>query len=826
MSSALVLAVMTFVTSDSMVQIATGPLVDAQCNMETVEEANAHQLYALLTELSEATFFRLINVNMEGKCPYWGGPEVDEPECESKSDETAVPLCTVGPGEESNPFASNPFSFSSPSMPMTEAEDFVDQTISPEEDEVIATVTEADCSNEELPTFWLDMCSAIPTNASDYVNLQLNKESYTGYNGSHVWQAIYNENCLQRTGGHDNNMCYEERVLYRLLSGMHAATNTHIARYYYAPSKRKNRSEWEPNLEYFSRQFHGHPERLKNLHFAFVVLLRSIRRGTPYLSSYDFGAGDPEAGVRAQALVRRLLDSSILKSCSAVFDAFDEGLLFREQQAPWWSLKKQFKGVFHNVSRVLDCVSCQKCRLHAKVTMLGFGAALKMLLLPPELLATAFSREEIVALFNTLAKFSSAIHYVKYLTQMQYKLFSPEIANTQRVGPSATPPAPPSPSAPSRPPRVPSKEGNFDVGDAPYDVGMLDGVMAQIAALSKNGELSAEHEIEAVRRVLQGDALVTLLAHHFRGLPTLARHLQAALQHPVRQMTAAPLASATAAPASTAFDVAVIGSGVAGLTTTLRLLDSGARVALVDKERRIGGNSAKASSGINGCCPAHSRSTKNKDDSVTAFIEDTAKSARREPTGLISLLASSSQGAIEWLLNRTSIDLSKVAQLGGHKYARTHRPANGMIGAELVFALQKEVRKFEQSGQLKLLLGNRVTELLQDEHGRVIGVAYEQDGSTRQLLVPQTVLATGGFANDRSNASLLALHRPDLVRFPTTNGVWATGDGMKMAMAIGAGTVDMDKVQVHPTGFVDPAEPEASTKVSVELPVLLPHAKV
>jgi len=124
-----------------------------------------------------------------------------------------------------------------------------------------------------------------------------------------------------------------------------------------------------------------------------------------------------------------------------------------------------------------------------------------------------------------------------------------------------------------------------------------------------------------------------------------------------------------------------------------------------------------------------------------------------------------------------------------------------------------QVRKFEQSGQLKLLLGNRVTELLQDEHGRVIGVAYEQDGSTRQLLVPQTVLATGGFANDRSNASLLALHRPDLVRFPTTNGVWATGDGMKMAMAIGAGTVDMDKVQVHPTGFVDPAEPEASTKV-------------
>ena len=75
------------------------------------------------------------------------------------------------------------------------------------------------------------------------------------------------------------------------------------------------------------------------------------------------------------------------------------------------------------------------------------------------------------------------------------------------------------------------------------------------------------------------------------------------------------------------------------------------------------------------------------------------------------------------------------------------------------------------------------------------------------------MLATGGFANDRTNTSLLAKHRPDLLRFATTNGEWATGDGMKMAMAIGAGTVDMDRVQVHPTGFVDASDVGASTKV-------------
>merc|ERR1719160_39818 len=197
----------------------------------------------------------------------------------------------------------------------------VDPTITPEEDIALAGVaSEQDCSNEELPTFWLDMCSNIPTNASDYVNLQLNPEQYTGYNGSHVWAAIYQENCLLRTGGHEDGTCYEERVLLRLFSGMHAATNTHVARFYHAPSRRKNRTEWEPDVAYFTRQFRGYPERLRNMHFAFVVLLRAVRRASPYLASYPYAAGaaegDGEAeAARTSALVQRLLDTHILSSC-------------------------------------------------------------------------------------------------------------------------------------------------------------------------------------------------------------------------------------------------------------------------------------------------------------------------------------------------------------------------------------------------------------------------------------------------------------------------------------------------------------------------------
>ena len=75
----------------------------------------------------------------------------------------------------------------------------------------------------------MDMCHKFaPEEQTEYVNLQLNPERWTGYNGSHVWRAIYEENCLKSALSVDD-MCYEERVLYRLLSGMHSSINIHIA---------------------------------------------------------------------------------------------------------------------------------------------------------------------------------------------------------------------------------------------------------------------------------------------------------------------------------------------------------------------------------------------------------------------------------------------------------------------------------------------------------------------------------------------------------------------------------------------------------------------
>lgn len=70
-----------------------------------------------------------------------------------------------------------------------------------------------------------------------------------------------------------------------------------------------------------------------------------------------------------------------------------------------------------------------------------------------------------------------------------------------------------------------------------------------------------------------------------------------------------------------------------------------------------------------------------------------------------------------------------------------------------------------------------------------------------------------GYAADFQTDGLLAKYRPELLSLPTTNGEHSSGDGHKIALAIGASAIDLEKVQVHPTGLVDPKEPDAKVKV-------------
>jgi len=130
----------------------------------------------------------------------------------------------------------------------------------------------------------------------------------------------------------------------------------------------------------------------------------------------------------------------------------------------------------------------------------------------------------------------------------------------------------------------------------------------------------------------------------------------------------------------------------------------------------------------------------------------------------------------------------------------------------ITYALMQRLEELAESEpeRVQIIKKARVTGL-NKEGNTVTGVTYEHNGETATLEGP-VILATGGYAADFTESSLLKKHRPDVYGLATTNGTHATGDGQKMVMAIGGNGIDMDKVQVHPTGLVDPKDPGSKWK--------------
>jgi len=171
---------------------------------------------------------------------------------------------------------------------------------------------------------------------------------------------------------------------------------------------------------------------------------------------------------------------------------------------------------------------------------------------------------------------------------------------------------------------------------------------------------------------------------------------------------------------------------------------------------------------------------------------------------LITTLTKSSPSAVYWLADDYKVDLSKVAQLGGHSLPRTHRGAGQTPpGAAIVTTL---LNSLKSNPLFHLDTGCAVTKVLQSGDD-VKGVEYTFEGETKELHGP-VVFASGGFGGDAQG--MLAKYRPDLAGFPSTND--PRPGSQKLLTDVGAQLLDMDLVQVHPTGFVDPKTPETFVK--------------
>src|SRR5262249_33034822 len=128
-----------------------------------------------------------------------------------------------------------------------------------------------------------------------------------------------------------------------------------------------------PNLTCYQQRIQQHPDRLQNIYFNYALVLRAISKLRHHIPSYMFCSGDPKENSVTKSLVQELAN----RAAAGHPQIFDESIMWKDPDA--LLLKEDFRNRFRNVSRLMDCVGCDKCRLWGKIQTNGLGTALKVL---------------------------------------------------------------------------------------------------------------------------------------------------------------------------------------------------------------------------------------------------------------------------------------------------------------------------------------------------------------------------------------------------------------------------------------------------------------
>ena len=288
-------------------------------------------------------------------------------------------------------------------------------------------------------------------------------------------------------------------------------------------------------------------------------------------------------------------------------------------------------------------------------------------------------------------------------------------------------------------------------------------------------------------------------------------------------------------------DVVVVGAGGAGMTAAITAAGEGKSVVILESQSMVGGNSVRATGGMNAAKTVYQD---ENEFGESAGVEKTLKTAAEKyadnetitalaktvseqwaayqanPTGyfdsvelmeldtmiggkgindpeLVETLCANSADAIDWL-DEHGITLHNVSSFGGASVKRIHRPVNAegktvSVGSYMIPLLQENCEK----AGVKMMLDTTANAILTDANGAAVGVkATGASGETVTVNAKAVVLATGGFG---ANLDMVVKYKPELKGFMTTNAPGIQGQGIEMAQAIGAATVDMDQIQIHPT---------------------------
>ena len=367
---------------------------DCNCRISDLNELNNQRLYPLLRQIVQKNYFRFFPVNLKKKCQFWS----DHGQCSLQT--CAIKSCPIEKLPESlrETFNSNKLSRSTaakqdeqnqeqcPPVDTNSSLGLVNKNLSEEHKQTIENWLKFDDLQAE------NFCDLEDETSSEleYIDLSLNIERYTGYTGTspqRVWSAIYNENCfflpdskvyynLRQKRLNADKMCVEGRTFYRLISGLHSSISIHLCSQYFFPTIGGGYSgadgRWGPNLKEFKHRFDPEttggegPAWLKNLYFIYLIELRAIYKARDCLQSQTYFTGNEMDDLHT----KELLTDNLLKEIEPFSNYFNENDLFKDGNE---QLKIEFKEHFRNVSRIMDCVGCDKCKLWGKLQVQALG---------------------------------------------------------------------------------------------------------------------------------------------------------------------------------------------------------------------------------------------------------------------------------------------------------------------------------------------------------------------------------------------------------------------------------------------------------------------
>ncbi|CCF60823.1 hypothetical protein KAFR_0L02120 [Kazachstania africana CBS 2517] len=253
---------------------------------------------------------------------------------------------------------------------------------------------------------YCDINDIMDNKNSVLIDLTQNPERFTGYGGNQslqIWSSIYKENCFECN---ETEGCIAKEIFFKLISGFHSSITTHVCNYHLNTVS----GNWEPNIFLFISSFLIFPDRIRNVYFNYALVSKAIMKIAPYMEHIEFCEDmDPSGDVKLkiEKIVSQLEND----------DIFNEEIVFQNKLTS--ELKTDFRNRFKNVTKIIDCIQCEKCKLWAKVQTTGYATSLKLLFELDQLsdsekqnLVNKLTKYELIALFNTFNRLSSAIEAI------------------------------------------------------------------------------------------------------------------------------------------------------------------------------------------------------------------------------------------------------------------------------------------------------------------------------------------------------------------------------------------------------------------------------